>query len=245
MLGQAESLIKQRAKNHLSNNLLPELNSLCRSQGVEVLSMLEVDKHTSYTHTSSIHDFQKAVCDQMDKDLHERITSSQYFSILIDESTDMAVNQNMLVYIRIEPETHFLSLNRIKTANAETLCDTVIRIMEEKNMDLNKLVGIATDGAATMIGRKSGDVVRLRNKVPNLLSFHCIAHRLALASHASAQAADAVPYLIKFQEIVNSVYKYFEYSPKNMAQLEEVQKLLKEANDSSRTQRFQQVFGTS
>ena len=233
------------AKNHLSNNLLPELNSLCRSQGVEVLSMLEVDKHTSYTHTSSIHDFQKAVCDQIDKDLHERITSSQYFSILIDESTDMAVNQNMLVYIRIvyqgEPETHFLSLKRIKTANAETLCDTVIRTLEEKNLDLNKLVGIATDGAATMIGRKSGVVVRLRNKVPYLLSFHCIAHRLALAS---AQAADAVPYLIKFQEIVNSVYKYFEYSPKNMAQLEEVQKLLKEANDSSRTQRFQQVFGT-
>ena len=51
------------AKNHLSNKLLPELNSLCRSQGVEVLSMLEVDKHMSYTHTSSIHDFQKAVCD--------------------------------------------------------------------------------------------------------------------------------------------------------------------------------------
>ena len=256
MLSQAESLIQQRANQLRKNekaaiaamkngNLLPELNSLCRSEGVEVLSMLEVDKHMSYTHTSSIHDFQKAVCDQIDKDLHERITSSQYFSILIDESTDMAVNQNMLVYIRIvhqgELETHFLSLNRIKTANAETLCDTVIRTLEEKNLDLNKLVGIATDGAATMIGRKSGVVVRLRNKVPYLLTFHCIAHCLALAS---AQAADAVPYLIKFQEIVNSVYKYFEYSPKNMAQLEEVQKLLKEANDSSWTQRFQQVLGT-
>ena len=92
-----------------------------------------------------------------------------------------------------------------------------------------------------MIGRKSGVVIRLRNQVPHLLSFYCIAHSFALAS---AQAADAVPYLTKFQEIVNPVYKYFEYSPKNTAQLEEVQKLLKEANDSSRTQRFQQVFGT-
>ena len=116
----------------------------------------------------------------------------------------------MLVYIRFVyqgvSETHFLSWNRIKTANAETLCDTLIRTMEEKNLGLKKSVGIATDGAATMMGRKSGVVVRLRNNVPYLLSFDCIAHRLALTS---AQAADAVPYLIKFQEIVISVYKYF------------------------------------
>ena len=48
-----------------------------------------------------------------------------------------------------------------------------------------------------MIGRRSGVVVRLRDKVPHLLATHCSAHRLALAA---AQAADNIPYLVKFQE---------------------------------------------
>ena len=130
-----------------------------------------------------------------------KISDSQYYSILIDESTDMAVNQNMLIYIRIVtngvPETHFLCVKRIHEAKAETLCTTVIAALEEKDININKLVGIATDGAATMIGRKTGVVVRLRDKVPHLLATHCIAHRLALAA---AQAADSIPYLVKFQK---------------------------------------------
>ena len=235
------------AKNHLSNSLLPELNKLCKSQGVDVLSRLEVDNHTSYTHTSSIQEFQKAICGVIEKDLLVKISDSQYYSILIDESTDMAVNQNMLIYIRIVtngvPETHFLCVKRIHEAKAETLCTTVIAALEEKDINLNKLVGIATDGAATMIGRKSGVVVRLRDKVPHLLATHCIAHRLALAA---AQAADNIPYLVKFQEILNTVYKYFEYSPKNMSRLERIQKVLSDASDSdsNKGKRFKQVFGT-
>ena len=92
---------------------------------MKVHSRLEVDKHTSYSHISSIHDFQKACLWSTKKDLYGRITSSQYYSILIDESTDMAVNQNMLTDITTfnegEPETHFLLLKRVKTASAVTL----------------------------------------------------------------------------------------------------------------------------
>ncbi|XP_055957012.1 uncharacterized protein LOC126821364 [Patella vulgata] len=42
--------------------------------------------------------------------------------------------------------------------------------------------GIANDGAAVMVGSKSGIVTRLKALNPVILGTHCIAHRLALGS---------------------------------------------------------------
>ena len=43
-----------------------------------------------------------------------------------------------------------------------------------------------------MVGCHAGVTTRLKEKIPFVLSIHCIAHRLALAS---GQAADAVSYV--------------------------------------------------
>ncbi|XP_053408053.1 zinc finger protein 862-like [Mercenaria mercenaria] len=108
----------------------------------------------------------------------------------------------------------------------------------DKQLNLSNLIGISTDGAAVMTGKKSGLVQQLKQEVPTLLSTHCIAHRLALAS---GQAADTVPYLLKFQELVNSIYRYFDNSPKNMSRLEKKSTILEESSDFVR---FKQVFHT-
>ena len=52
---------------------------------------------------------------------------------------------------------------------------------------MNKLFGMATDGVSVMVGEHSGVTRRMKNKNPFILSAHCIAHRLSLAS---GQAAD-------------------------------------------------------
>jgi hypothetical protein len=78
----------------------------------------------------------------------------------------------------------------------------VLDSSKEKNLKLNNLVDISIDGAAVMTGRKRGLVQRLNSDVPILLSTHCIARRLLLASGG---AADAVLYLLKYQELINSL----------------------------------------
>ena len=46
---------------------------------------------------------------------------------------------------------------------------------------MNKLIGLATDGASSMnIGSEIGTVTLMRNDIPNLVGVHCIAHREAL-----------------------------------------------------------------
>ena len=87
---------------------------------------------------------------------------------MIDENTDLAVNQNILVFITFvfngKPETHFLDIKRVRKADAERLFETVHNVLKEKGLCLKNLVGIATDGALIMIGHKSSVVTRLKKR---------------------------------------------------------------------------------
>ena len=74
------------------------------------------------------------------------------------------------------------------------------------------------------------------NTDPYLLSIHCIAHWLALASR---QAADSVPYVKQYQLYINSIYKYFHCSTKHIHKLKEIQSVLQLAE-----RKFHQVFYT-
>ncbi|XP_062594268.1 zinc finger protein 862-like, partial [Saccostrea cucullata] len=164
---------------------------------------------------------------------------------MLDESTDVPVHQNLIVYVRfleqigsrVVPSVDFLGIRQLSVANAEAISSELIGLLKDKGLDLDRLAGVSTDGASVMVGCKSGVVTRLREMYPGILATHCIAHRLALAC---GEAADKVTYLVKFQAVLNDLYKYFERSPKNMARLEKVQGIL----DCSRGTRLKQVSHT-
>ena len=99
------------------------------------------------------------------------------------------------------------SLSRDGTASE--IVDTVLKVFAARSISLEKLCGIATDGASAMVGCRTGVTTQLKQKNPYLVSVHCITHRLTLAS---GQAADSVPYVKQYQLKVNNIYKYFHYS---------------------------------
>ena len=61
--------------------------------------------------------------------------------------------------------------------------------------------GFGSDGASVMTGCPGGVAVHLRGQNHEMVSIHCGAHRLALAS---SQAAHAIPYLKKFDNHLNT-----------------------------------------
>ncbi|KAJ8303661.1 LOW QUALITY PROTEIN: hypothetical protein KUTeg_018771 [Tegillarca granosa] len=230
------------AVNDLSNSNVPKLHELCIEQGATQLKDLAVDDHTSYAHNQSIQEFQAAISKVLEDKLLDKVEASKEFSIMIDESTDVSVHQNLLVYIRIveeigarwEPRSYFLGVRQLASATADSITREVLDVLTSKGLDVGDMVGISTDGAAVMVGSKSGVVTRLRDSSPSLLATHCIAHRLALGC---GSGADKVPYLVKFQEILNSIYNF---SPKHMAALESIQEVIEGVEKS----RFKQVFAT-
>ena len=167
---------------------------------------------------------------------------------MFDESTDVSVSQNLIIYVRylvvnqassrIELVTSFLAIRSLFRANAESITREILDVLNEKKIPLDRLTGLATDGAAVMTGKKSGVVQRLKQIQPDIVSTHCIAHRLALSCGG---AADKIPYLVKFQGLLNDFFKYFRNSGKNSASLKTIQSIVEQANNCKK---FKEVFHT-
>ncbi|CAI7817363.1 unnamed protein product, partial [Closterium sp. NIES-54] len=81
------------------------------------------------------------------------------------------IRENVLV-------TEFMQLITVEKADASSLLSILLSHLQSVGVDLQRISGISTDGARVMMGSKAGLVVRLRQKIPHLVSVHCIAHRL-------------------------------------------------------------------
>ena len=88
-------------------------------QGVSELADLNVDMHTTYQHHSSVADFQSCMSAVLEEELLDKINESKKFSLMFDESTDVSVHPNLIMYIRlleadtfgrVEPHTYFLCI---------------------------------------------------------------------------------------------------------------------------------------
>ena len=118
--------------------------------------------------------------------LVERIKCSPYFSIQLDETTDVADLANLLVYVRYEYQSaaheDFLFCQSLQTrTTAEHIFQLVNAFFQETGLDWKKCVGVCTDGARAMTGRHSGVVARIREVAPDVQWTHRSIHREALA----------------------------------------------------------------
>ena len=55
--------------------------------------------------------------------------------------------------------------------------------------------GFGSDGASVMTGRKNGVSALFRKEIKNLVSVHCICHRLALSGK---DASEKIPFINEF-----------------------------------------------
>ena len=126
--------------------------------------------------------------------LLQHVHNSPFFSIVIDESTDVAVNKQLIMYVRyIEPAgpvTSFATILQLEEGSALAIYVAICNQLKVWNVDLGKLVGFASDGAAVMTGVRNGVVARLCADIPHIVGVHCVAHRLALAT---IKATDSSP----------------------------------------------------
>lgn len=137
----------------------------------------------SYSSHIAVEDF----FDFLDKNL-SRI---KMYALTCDESTNISVTQNLIIYIRFvkngKLETHFVALQELEGSSAEDIFTKINYVLNTKGIDSKGLIVMATHGAAVMTGKKSGVVQRFKEQNPFLLAIHCGSHRLALAAHQAAK----------------------------------------------------------
>ena len=96
-----------------------------------------------------------------------------------------------------EVRTSFLHILELHNGKATTIVDVLVQLCADLDLDIvHHLCGLGSDGASVMLVRNNGVLKLLKDRVPFLVSNHCIAHRLALAC---GQAANEVSIFKQFK----------------------------------------------
>lgn len=183
--------------------------------------------NASYLSKVTTAELLRSISDHIEEKLLCRLKESQYFSILADESTDIASKEELSICGRWlemgKPVEHFLGMVHIKEVDAKSITEALLHFLRAKGIDLKKLRGLGFDGASTMSGCRSGVQLRMRCCAPSSLYIHCHCHRLQLAAVNAAREHREVS---KVFGTLLTMWKAFHYSPKKAEKLIEIQAIL-------------------
>ena len=129
----------------------------------------------------------KVIAQDMIKNIVERINNLKFFSVQIDESTDITVYQQMGIMLHYFDNTDgkvyciFYQLEPIGSADAEGIFTTI----DHNSSDSGPIcyVGLGSDGCNVMLGSRNSVMTRLKTKQPSLISFHCNCHVAAFIAN--------------------------------------------------------------
>ena len=145
--------------------------------------------------------------------LSQTCTSLEFFSIALDESTDLGNTSQLVVFIRGVTASftimeEFLQLVPLHgRTTGKIVCDVTLNCLTSTGLDLLHLVSITTDGAPAMVGKERGAASLLQKhyvdagNIQKVRKLHCIIHQEALCAKA-ATLTEVMSIVVK---VVNSV----------------------------------------
>ncbi len=214
-------VVLHMAQTNTPCNLYPDLIKLLESAGCPNLN----SAHT-YTHHDTVRQMEEALAKTITSAIDDRITNSRYVGIIVDETTNISVEKMLITYLTLqdkgEPETVFIGNYKIPSGTAECITAKIKELLLGRGVSMARVVGLGSDGANVMVGRKAGVAQLLRqNDCPLLVNIHCGAHRTVLAAH---DASAAVRNVSAYVTTVNNIYTYYKNSPIRTHRLNELQK---------------------
>lgn len=192
---------------------------------------LKCGENASYSTDVIANEIQDAIAEVIRENITKDLQESPCISILVDESTDISVTKMLVIYARLvkletfKPETRFVTNVHVADGTAATITESITKALNQRNVPLQKVTGLGSDGASVMTSNKEGVTGKLQRLNPKIVNIHCIAHRLQLCV---SQAANKVKYLKEFQELLTNIFYYFKKSALRNEKLKAIQEVLKE-----------------
>ena len=158
----------------------------------------------------------------------EIVQSNSKISLIMDESTTINKKTTLIVYVRCyiegvgmnSPINLFLDLVELEKETAEGVFDSLLKCLHSHGMTedyLKKyLVSLACDGAAVMLGCKSGVKKLLSERFPSIIVWHCANHRLELTVGDAVKKTSGIN---RFKSFIDKLYVIYHASPKNRREL--------------------------
>ena len=240
-------LVKQKIAH--TTNFEPLLDFL-EFLGLHVKSKIRVTKIATYTSRKSIQEMVSILSEVIENRILRNLKESNHMAIMFDESTDCTITEQLVIHCRYivkdtgELQSYFLKVidvlgpsetedtdgegdtQRVVSLSADAITTRICKYLKDDiKVDMNKIRGIGTDGASTMMGCRNGVVAQLKRITPSAIGVHCAAHRLNLAS---SQAGESVPYINKFNVIIRQLFDFYANRAVRTAGLEAIQSFIQE-----------------
>ena len=176
---------------------------------IELIRKLGISVKENYINRTMCTEFIHYIASLTRKKLIKDISKSPYVNLLLDGSTDISVTVSVIVHMRYITEETVAESNvgveelPNKTADGYI---TALNSLSERLTNLfgkGKVVGLATNGARTMLGCHGGVAAKLTKDTLHLVVIHCVAHRLQLAVLDSLKA---VPFMQEVEKILRGLY---------------------------------------
>lgn len=114
-----------------------------------------------------------------------QLTQNQYYSLVLDESTDITTSKSMAIIIRVYNKKcwdKFLGLIPVIDCTAQSLFDKLTDFLQIKSIPLENMLAFTADNCSVMMGQFNGVQAKLKEKIPNLFVLGCVSHNLNIIS---------------------------------------------------------------
>ncbi|XP_025411758.1 uncharacterized protein LOC112684435 [Sipha flava] len=123
------------------------------------------------------------------------ILKSTYFSVIIDESTDVCDSK---------------SAN--EGATAEKIFDELLKAFNESEIPLDNIIGFASDGCNSMMGAWNSVSSRFKEHMPGVYIQKCICHSWHLCSSSACKTLPRA-----CEDLARDIFNYFKSSSKRIS----------------------------
>ena len=212
-----------------------EISNRKFSSVLDLLKLLGLDemKYFQYSSQGSMREIFLALGSALFEKLLEKVKKAYCYGLLTDEVTDVSVMEMLITFIQYfdketgQAETSFLFVEDVlksSNSNAETIFTVITTQLTKFGLELQKCSSVVSDGAAVMTGVRGGVATRLKQVNPQLISMHCLCHKLALAC---TDTSGQIEYIRNVELWLRQLWKLFDNSPKRTAMYLKVQISLK------------------
>lgn len=189
------------------------------------LTKMQLESASAFQGTSStIQNELIEVCSEVIQDhISEEINLAPFFSVQVDETTDISGKSQLSIIIRYvtedgQPKERFMGFfNVSRGKTAEDLKNILVEVLKVYNFE-SKLVCQTYDGAAVMASELNGLQKKIKELAPYSIFIHCYAHKLNLVL---SQSAGEVKEARIFFQTLTGFPAFFSHSSKRMQALEE------------------------
>lgn len=163
-------------------------------------------------------------CIAMKKSLvREIVENENKTSLKVDESTSVAKDPCLIIYLRAlingPPENVCLSIVELQDQDVNSIKDAILKGLDDYMITddylARNLLEFTSDGAPVMKGIKKGVATKLKEKYPQIITWHCLNDRLELAIGDAIKSVNGVNQMEAFFSKI-----YFIYSQSSKMQRE-------------------------